>query len=103
MLSMYEATFHSFEHETILDEARDFTTNFLKEYLKQNRGNHVSLLISHALDLPLNWTISRLEARWFINIYEKQENKNHVLLQFAKLDFNILQNTYREELKCASR
>lgn len=103
MLSMYEASFHSFEDETILDEARDFTTNFLKEYLKQNRGNHVSLLISHALDLPLNWTISRLEARWFINIYEKQENKNNVLLQFAKLDFNILQNNYLEELKCASR
>ena len=86
-----------------MDEARDFTSNFLKEYLKQNRGNHVSLLISHALELPLNWTISRLEARWFVNIYEKQENQSHVLVQFAKLDFNILQRNYLEELKSTSR
>ncbi|KAK2369149.1 terpene synthase [Trifolium repens] len=103
MLSLYEASFYSFEDETILDEARDFTSKFLKEYLNQNGDNLLSLQISHALELPLNWRISRSEARWFIEIYETQPNNIDVLLQFAKLDFNILQSIYQEDLKYSSR
>jgi hypothetical protein len=104
MLSMYEASFYSFEDETILDEASDFTSKFLKEYLNQNGANHrMSLQISHALESPLHWRMTRWEARWFIDMYETQQNKSDVLLQFAKLDFNIVQSIYKEDLKCASR
>ncbi|WJX25782.1 hypothetical protein P8452_14787 [Trifolium repens] len=103
MLSLYEASFYSFEDETILDEARDFISKFLKEYLNQNGGNLLSLQISHALELPLHWRISRSEACWFIEIYERQPNNIDVLLQFAKLDFNILQSIYQEDLKYSSR
>jgi hypothetical protein len=104
MLSMYEASFYSFEDETILDEAGDFTSKFLKEYLNQNGANHpMSLQISHALEFPLHWRMTRWEARWFIDMYETQQNKSDVLLQFAKLDFNIVQSIYKEDLKCASR
>ncbi|KAI5397328.1 hypothetical protein KIW84_063226 [Lathyrus oleraceus] len=103
MLSMYEASFHSFEDEIILDKARDFTSKFLKDFLNQNGDSHLSLQISHALELPLHWRVPRWEARCFINIYEKQQNKNNVLLHFAKLDFNILQSIYQEELKYTSR
>nr|QPL17964.1 terpene synthase [Lathyrus odoratus] len=104
MLSMYEVSFHSFEDEAILDEARDFTTKFLKDYLNKNGDNDIiSLQISHALELPLHWRISRSEACWFINIYERRQNKSCVLLHFAKLDFNIVQSIYQEELKYSSR
>jgi len=103
MLSMYEASFLSFENEIILDEAKDLTSKFLKEYLDQNEDKSISLQISHALELPLHWRISRWEAQWFINIYERQENKNNILLQFAKLDYNIVQNIYQEDLKYMSR
>ncbi|WJX69365.1 hypothetical protein P8452_53622 [Trifolium repens] len=104
MLSLYEASFYSFEDETILDEAGDFTSKFLKEYLNQNGANHpMSLQISHALEFPLHWRMTRWEARWFIDMYETQQNKSDVLLQFAKLDFNIVQSIYKEDLKCASR
>ncbi|CAI8601797.1 unnamed protein product [Vicia faba] len=102
LLSMYEASFHSFEDETILDEARDFTSKFLKIF-ESNGDSHMSLQISHALELPLHWRVPRWEASCFINIYERQQNKNDVLLQFAKLDFNILQSVYQEELKNTSR
>ncbi|KAK7243786.1 hypothetical protein RIF29_38598 [Crotalaria pallida] len=94
MLSLYEASFHSFENETILDEAKDLTSKFLKEYLIKNEGSYLSLLISHALELPLHWRISRWEAQWFINVYERMENMSPAILQFAKLDFNILQTIY---------
>ena len=40
-----------------------------------------------------------LEARWFIHVYEKREDKNHLLLELAKLEFNTLQAIYQEELK----
>lgn len=104
MLSMYEASFHSFEDETILDEARDFTTKFLKDYLNQNGDNDImSLQISYALELPLHWRIPRWKAQWFIGVYEKTKNMSPLLLQFAKLDYNIVQSIYQEELKYSSR
>ena len=103
MLSLYEASFHLFEDEPILDEASDVTSKFLKEFLDQNGDKNISRQISHALEHPLHWGVPRWEARWFIDIYERQQNKNHVLLQFAKLDFNIVQSFYQEDLKYTSR
>ncbi|XP_027343009.1 myrcene synthase, chloroplastic-like [Abrus precatorius] len=103
MLSLYEASFHLMEEESILDGARDFTSQFLKEYLNQNRGDHISLLISHALEFPLHWRIHRWEAPWFINAYEGKPNMSSVLLLLAKLDFNFLQAIYHNELKYTSR
>ncbi|XP_019453843.1 PREDICTED: terpene synthase 10-like isoform X3 [Lupinus angustifolius] len=103
MLSLYEATFHSFEDETIMNKARDFTLEFLKEYLTKNKGNHLSLLTSHALELPLHWRIDRWEARWFIDAYRRRENMSPAILQLAIVDFNIVQAIYQEELKYTSR
>ena len=103
MLSLYEASFYALEDETILDEARDFSIKFLKEYLNQNEGSYLSLLIGRALEFPLHWRIPRWEAQWFINAYERRQNINPALLQLAKLDFNIVQAIYQEELKYTSR
>ncbi|XP_058751554.1 myrcene synthase, chloroplastic-like [Vicia villosa] len=104
MLSMYEASFHSFEDETILDEARDFTIKFLKDYLNKHGDDDVmSILISHAFEIPLHLRISRSEAQWFIDQYQKNKNMSPILLQFAKVDYNILQSIYQEELKYDSR
>ncbi|CAK8534657.1 unnamed protein product [Lathyrus sativus] len=104
MLALYESSFHSFEDETILDEAINFTTKYLKEYdLNDNRDTYISHLINHALELPLHWRIPRWESQWFINVYERKQKMDPVLLQFAKMDFNIVQSFYQEELKQASR
>ncbi|KAK7283948.1 hypothetical protein RIF29_13698 [Crotalaria pallida] len=103
MLSLYEASFYSLEDETILDEARDLTSKILKEYLTKNEGDHLSLLITHALELPLHWRIQRWEAHRFINAYGRRQNMSPAILQLAKLDFNIVQTTYQEELKYVSR
>ncbi|OVA16105.1 Terpene synthase [Macleaya cordata] len=115
MLSLYEASFYAFEGEEILDEAQEFTGRHLKEYLKNKEGinststpkhlcNHKQL-VSHALDLPLHLRVPRIEARWFIDTYEQmmQEDMDPLLLEFAKLDFNMIQATYHEELKYVSR
>nr|WBW04461.1 terpene synthase [Ficus pandurata] len=104
MLNLYEATFHMVKGETTLEEARDLTTKHLKEYVKNKDENDaLSTLVSHALEIPLHWTVPILEARWFIDFYERSQNKNHTLLKLSKLNFNILQSTYQEDLKDLSR
>ncbi|KAG5625401.1 hypothetical protein H5410_010619 [Solanum commersonii] len=45
----------------------------------------------------------RLETRWYISIYERMPNANPLLLELAKLDFNIVQATHQEDLKILSR
>ncbi|KAF4398965.1 hypothetical protein G4B88_023559 [Cannabis sativa] len=104
-LGLYEASFHGKKGESILEEARIFTTKCLKKYKLMSSSNNnnmtlISLLVNHALEMPLQWRITRSEAKWFIEeIYERKQDMNPTLLEFAKLDFNMLQSTYQEELK----
>nr|WBW04433.1 terpene synthase [Ficus langkokensis] len=106
ILSLYEASFLMTEGESILEEARDFAIKRLEEYIEKNeldQNDHLSLLVSHALELPLHWRMLRLETRWFIDVYERKKDMNSSLLELAKLDFNIVQSTYQEDLKYVSR
>ncbi|PKU67637.1 alpha-terpineol synthase, chloroplastic-like [Dendrobium catenatum] len=101
MLSLYEASYLSVEGEDDLDEAMEFTIKHLSNYLKEPLLIHPSLVkqISHAIELPLHWRSPRLHTRWFIDAYERQENMNPSLLEFAKLDFNMVQSICKKEVK----
>ncbi|KAK2642805.1 hypothetical protein Ddye_024568 [Dipteronia dyeriana] len=92
------------EGEIILVDAVNSTTEYLKEYVKHSKdGGYLSTLVNHALELPLHWRMLRLEARWFIDVYEKHHrDMNPVLIELAKLDFNVVQATHQEDLKHAS-
>ncbi|GMP98001.1 hypothetical protein CsSME_00046046 [Camellia sinensis var. sinensis] len=104
LLSLYEASYLLMEDESILEEARDFTAKHLKEWLrKESIDPNLGMLVSHALELPLHWAMPRMEARWFIDAYERRLDMNAKLLEFAKLDFNMLQAIHQEDLKHASR
>ncbi|OVA08088.1 Terpene synthase [Macleaya cordata] len=109
MLRLYEALFYAFEGEEILDEAQKFTTTHLKEQLiKANsiishNNPNLSKEVSHALELPLHWRVPRAEARWFIDTYKTMQDMDPSLLEFARLDFNMVQATYQEDLKYVSR
>ncbi|KAF5177763.1 Isoprene synthase [Thalictrum thalictroides] len=79
--------------EDIMDEAKAFA----RVHLKNAKGNVDSILarlVNHALDLPLNLGIVRLEARWYIDLYEKRKNANPIVLELAKLDYNMVQATH---------
>ena len=103
ILCLYEASYLSVEGENILEEARDFTRNFLEEYLERTVDqNDLTAIINHAMELPLHWRMLRLEARWFIDVYERSQGMNPILLELAKLDYNMVQATYQEDLKHAS-
>ncbi|XP_062076060.1 myrcene synthase, chloroplastic-like [Humulus lupulus] len=106
VLALYEASFYGGKGESILEEARVFSTECLKNYImvmmEQNNlllDDNMILLVNHALELPLYWRITRSEARWFIDVYERRQDMNSTLLEFAKLDYNMVQSIYQEDLK----
>ncbi|KAI3445789.1 hypothetical protein Pfo_002454 [Paulownia fortunei] len=106
LLQLYEASFLLTEGEKTLELAREFATSFLQKKLDdEGHGidEHLTLLVRHALELPLHWRIPRLNARWFIDAYGRRPDMNPIVLELAKLDFNIVQATHQQELKHASR
>nr|AIO10970.1 limonene synthase [Eleutherococcus trifoliatus] len=97
LLSLYEASFFGFKGEDIIDEAKAFATKHLKK-IKGNLSPSMVRKVNHALDMPLHWKLPRMEARWFIDTYEQEPNKNPNLLQLAKLDYNIVQSIHQKEV-----
>ncbi|PIM97306.1 Exo-alpha-bergamotene synthase [Handroanthus impetiginosus] len=105
ILCLYEASFLALEGETILDLAKDFAAYQLRELIRLERIMDWSLakLVGRALEMPLHWRVQKLEARWFINFYETRPDVNLILLEFAKLDFNMVQAQYQDEIKHVCR
>ncbi|KAG6675452.1 hypothetical protein I3842_15G102500 [Carya illinoinensis] len=103
MLALYEASFHLSEGEIILEEARDFATKHLKEFVDQSKDQYLCMMVNHALEVPLHWRVIRSEARWFIDAYRSREDMNPTLLELAELDFNMVQAVHQQDLKEVSR
>ncbi|XP_043702739.1 terpene synthase 10-like [Telopea speciosissima] len=104
ILSLYEASHLAIEGESMLEEAKHFTMKALKEIIKGNNMEpNLAKQVNHALELPLHWRLTKLEARWYIDVYEKKENSVPALIQLAKLDFNIVQAIHQEDLADVSR
>ncbi|KAK1317940.1 hypothetical protein QJS10_CPA05g01885 [Acorus calamus] len=68
-------------------------------HLKNNQDPTLKNQVSHALEMPLQRRLQRLEARWYIEEQERGGGDvNPLLLEFAKLDFRMLQVTHRRDL-----
>nr|U5PZT6.1 RecName: Full=Monoterpene synthase 8, chloroplastic; Short=HcTPS8; AltName: Full=Alpha-bergamotene synthase; AltName: Full=Alpha-curcumene synthase; AltName: Full=Beta-bisabolene synthase; AltName: Full=Beta-farnesene synthase; AltName: Full=Beta-sesquiphellandrene synthase; AltName: Full=Cis-alpha-bisabolene synthase; AltName: Full=Linalool synthase; Flags: Precursor [Hedychium coronarium]AGY49283.1 chloroplast terpene synthase [Hedychium coronarium] len=106
MLSLYEASYYEKDGEMVLQEAMECTTKHLENLLEEE-GSDLKLKeqAAHALELPLNWRMERLHARWFIEACQREVMviDNPLLLEFAKLDFNAVQSIYKKELSALSR
>ena len=64
LLSLYETSFYGLKGESIMDEAKTFTSKHLKRIINhEGVSSHMANKISHALDLPIHWRPNRLEAR----------------------------------------
>ncbi|WMV12653.1 hypothetical protein MTR67_006038, partial [Solanum verrucosum] len=97
-------------HDQNAATADSLYSTALKFRLFRQHGFHISQernimmeLVVHALELPRHWMMPRLETRWYISIYERMPNANPLLLELAKLDFNIVQATHQQDLKILSR
>ncbi|KAM3320962.1 terpene synthase 17-like isoform X1 [Capsicum chacoense] len=94
MLSLYEAAQYRVHGEVILDEALNFTITQLKLILPKLSDSQLAQQVNNALKFSIKDGIVRVETRKYISFY----HENEVLLNFAKLDFNILQRLHKKEL-----
>ncbi|KAI3977654.1 hypothetical protein MKX01_004187 [Papaver californicum] len=102
MLSLYEAAHLLSEGESIQHEA---IVTFTKRHLVNNNTDDDNLAkqVTRSLEIPFHWKMQRSEARWFIDVYEYQRNMNPLLLELAKMNFNMVQAKHQIELKHMSR
>lgn len=96
MLALYEAAHLRTHGDNILDDALAFTSNHLQSC---KLSSPVAELVSHALMQPYWRGLPRLEAKHYIDMYEKFPSHNTNVLMLAKLDFNLLQTQHKEELQ----
>ncbi|KAG0455711.1 hypothetical protein HPP92_023499 [Vanilla planifolia] len=101
LLSLYEAAYLGTPNEKILEKAVDFAMRHLNLMCSQLEPN-MGTMVARALRTPRFRRMERLEAREFISLYEKIENRREDLLQFAKLDFLWVQSIHLEELRSIS-
>uniref|UniRef100_A0A0D3FUB9 Uncharacterized protein n=1 Tax=Oryza barthii TaxID=65489 RepID=A0A0D3FUB9_9ORYZ len=104
LLSLYNAA-HLFIHgEPELEEAISFARHHLES---MNRHNILKAPLAdqvrRALHLPLPRTHKRVEMVSYMFEYGREDGHNPVILELAKLDFNLLQRVHLKELKEISR
>ncbi|KAE9456159.1 hypothetical protein C3L33_11939, partial [Rhododendron williamsianum] len=87
---------YGYEGEKLMEEAKVFTTKHLKGKIV---NEDLEEQINHALEMPLQHRMLRLEARWCIEAYGKRKDANYLLLEMAKLEFNMVQSMLQGELK----
>ncbi|XP_022762477.1 probable terpene synthase 9 [Durio zibethinus] len=98
LLSLYEASHLGMHGEDVMEEAKRFST----EHLKSSLGKldcDLCIQVQQSLQVPLHWKMPRIEARTFIDVYQKQDTKNSTLIELAMLDYNLVQSVYQQELK----
>lgn len=102
ILSLYEASHLGMHGEDDLEEAKRFSTKHLKSSMGKLEAS-LAERVRQSLEIPLHWRMPRAETCSFIHVYQKDNTRNSVLLEFAKLDFNLVQSVYQTELKELSR
>ncbi|KAG2301601.1 hypothetical protein Bca52824_030252 [Brassica carinata] len=105
IISLYEASYLTTKTDTKLHGViRPFATEKIRKFVDggETCNAEVREKAIHALEMPYHWRMRRLEARWYIDAYEKKHDKNIDLFEFAKIDFNIVQSYHQEELEYVS-
>ncbi|KMS95949.1 hypothetical protein BVRB_003570 [Beta vulgaris subsp. vulgaris] len=105
MISLYEASYLAYEGEHLLGEAKDFTLEHLIKLRLDNEDKLISEYVHYILELPLRYRLPRLEARHYIETHPNWEDTKNIpaWLELAKIDFNMTQLTYQEDLHEMSR
>ncbi|XP_022635426.1 isoprene synthase, chloroplastic isoform X2 [Vigna radiata var. radiata] len=104
MLSLYEASYLTLEGESLW-EANEFSRTHLMSLMEERSMDaKMAEKVRHVLEgLPYHKSCCRLVAQHYINTYDKAEPHNLLLLELAKVEFNMEQSSYQNELKELSR
>ncbi|SPT15473.1 unnamed protein product [Triticum aestivum] len=98
ILILYNATHLLIQGEPKLEEAMTFA----RQHLVSVNGSLQSPLdkqVKRAIHRALPRACKRVEVLQYISEYEEEEGHNQILLELAKLDFNLLQHVHLKELK----
>ncbi|KAL0362760.1 UNVERIFIED_CONTAM: Germacrene-D synthase [Sesamum calycinum] len=102
MLELFEAAQFRIDGEEILEKALEFSSSNLESSLS-NMNSSLLTQVEEALKIPIRKSSNRVGAKKFISIYQQKESISEILLNFAKLDFNIIQKTHQKELSDITR
>ncbi|CAD6203729.1 unnamed protein product [Miscanthus lutarioriparius] len=97
-LSLYNAAHMATPGEQALDEAISFSRRHLAS-MKGRLPSPLEEQVSRALDIPLARLPKRLETMHYVVEYGKEEGHDAVLLELARLDFDLLRFLHLRELK----
>ncbi|XWS51960.1 hypothetical protein CRYUN_Cryun11dG0026500 [Craigia yunnanensis] len=97
LLELYEASYLWVHGEDILNEAISFATTHLTIAVA-TLDYPLSVKVAQALKQSIRRGLPRVEARKYISIYQDDQSQIKALLEFAKIDFNLLQLLHRKEL-----
>uniref|UniRef100_A0A8I6YYP9 Terpene synthase n=1 Tax=Hordeum vulgare subsp. vulgare TaxID=112509 RepID=A0A8I6YYP9_HORVV len=98
LLALYNAAYLRDRGEELLDDAIVFTKSHLLCML-EHLDSQLAEEVECTLETPHFRRVERVETRRYIPVYEMKATRNEHILEFAKLDFNILQTLYCKELK----
>ncbi|KAM3346960.1 hypothetical protein ACQJBY_021133 [Aegilops geniculata] len=98
LLSLYNAAHLSIKGEDVFDMAVSFTRRHLLGALENLESPFVGEVSSSLLTPPFR-RVGILEARNYLPCYTNKAMRNEAILELAKLNFNILQLHFCEELK----
>ncbi|XP_078156542.1 alpha-humulene synthase-like [Carex rostrata] len=101
LLRLYNAGYLATPGEEILVDAISFARGHLSLMLDDLRSP-LKKQVLRALKMPLHKMLVNVEARFYIEEYDEEENRNERLLELAKLDFNTCQTLHLEDMKTLS-
>ncbi|XP_065879542.1 alpha-farnesene synthase-like [Euphorbia lathyris] len=99
ILELLEASHLAKEGESVLEDAKIFSTRILKSMEYSKLSKHVL----HSLELPSHWRSEWFDVAWQIDNYQQEKNISTCLIDLAKVNFNIVQATLQKDLKDISR
>nr|CAB3504817.1 unnamed protein product [Digitaria exilis] len=101
LLSLYNAAHMAVPGEVALDDAITFARGHL-EAIKGKIKSPQAEQVSRGLDIALPRFTRRLETMHYISEYEQEEAHNSLLLELARLNFNLVRTLHLKELKALS-
>ena len=102
LLNLYNAACLRTHGEIILDEAISFTTKCLKS-VAPNMETSLASEIKRVLEIPLPRSVRIYEAKSHIAEYGSETEANEMVMELAKLNYNLVQLQHQEELKIITR
>ncbi|GMJ06375.1 terpene synthase 10 [Hibiscus trionum] len=102
ILSLYEASHLGMHGEDVMEEAKKFSAGHLQSSLGKLDCD-LAMQVQQSLQVPLRWRVPRIEAMNFIHDYQKHGTSHSSLIELAKLDYNLVQAVYQQELRDLAR